>query len=162
MSETEEKTVPTQGEPAPENVENMVFGAKKHLAGAATWFICALIILPCYIVTHVWAMAVAIPFLLIIGAGLLKEGMHTSVRLSENSLEIRNATGFRLVESKISMGEIKAIKMATSKEQKEESIQSLELLLGDKKILLPDLDNKVELLNCLKRANPKIKIEKVA
>lgn len=164
MSKTEEKSDITQEKQAPhaeENEENAEFRAKKHLAGAATWFVCAVIIVPCYFVTKIWAMAAIIPFLLILAAGYLKDGLQTRIILSKDSIEIKNAAGFGSIESRIKPGDVKAIRVASSKEQKEETIHSLELLLSDKKVLLPDLDHKVEFLNRLKRIIPKAKIEKV-
>jgi hypothetical protein len=147
-----------------EKKENItkIFYHRKLIYNSFSWFLCSLLLIPCYMHTDIVWMLVIIPFTLIIGTGFFVEGLNNRIILTKNLLRSISFAGFRKAEKEIELIKIRKVILNITFEGKKQIIDSMKIIhkCGDV-IELPVIDKKEEFKENLKKYQPDLQIEEI-
>ena len=143
-----------------DNTNATEFKASRLRGSAITWFVCALLLIPCFIETRIWSMILMVPILIVLGVGFWKESAKNQVAIENGQLLIQDASGFRNRSEKVIGKKIVTALVDSTTEKDHEIIHSIRLITTSGPVSLPDVDDKNGLLNRLKSLKPNLKVDK--
>jgi hypothetical protein len=132
----------------------------KYVQGSIIWFACVLLLIPSYLDTGIWSIAALIPIVGILGVYFLLEGKRTSVIITPAGLEMTKRNRFTFEKELIQFENIRKINVDITQEEKEEVINTINLVTDNDTIHVPDIDDKDKLLKHLIEIHKNLTIEK--
>jgi len=135
-----------------------IFHARKSMMGALTWVVCAVLLLPCYLVTRIWAMALLMPLLVLLGVLFFFDGLRTTVTVEKNKIEIETGHGFRTDIQVVDINSIQSIVIDATGEGKREVLHSVTFITPEGEVRLPEVECLGEIVEYVKNKKPDVKM----
>lgn len=135
------------------------FHAKRQFMTALTWLGCIVLIFLCFIETKIAAMGVLVPLLLLMAVGAFRDARNSEVVVSGNEISVKDYSSLGKKEYSLNPSGMVDIKIDETNEGKHRMIHNIVINSNGTAYVLPDVDDKYELLNALKSLKPGIQVK---
>ncbi len=135
------------------------FHAKRQFMTALTWFGCIVLIFLCFLETKIAAMGILVPLLLLMAVGAFRDARNSEVVVSGNGISVKDYGSLGKKEYSLDADSLVDIKVDETNEGKHRLIHSIVVNSNGTAYVLPDVDEKDELLNILKSLKPGIQVK---
>ena len=141
------------------HAETKTFYAKRQFMTALTWFGCIVLIFLCFLETKIAAMGILVPLLLLMSIGAFRDARNSKVVVSDGEITVKDYSSLGKKEYSLKSAGIVDIKIDETNEGKHRLIHNIVVNSNGKAYVLPDIDDKDELLNTLKSLKPGIQVK---
>lgn len=139
--------------------KSKTFHAKRQFMTALTWFGCIILIFLCFLETKIAAMGILVPLLLLMSIGAFRDARNSEVVISDGEISVKDYSSLGKREYTLKPAGIVDIKIDETNEGKHRLIHNIVLNSNGTAYVLPDVDDKDELLDTLKSLKPGIQVK---